>query len=64
MSVNIADISDLITQEERQAEKYEQLIEKAQDEGFKKQLEELKGLSVKKLNLLVKIIKDGPWGNW
>jgi flagellar biosynthesis GTPase FlhF len=64
MSVNIADISDLITQEERQAEKYEQLIEKAQNDEFKKQLTELKDLSVKKLNLLVKIIKDGPWGNW
>jgi hypothetical protein len=64
MSVNIADIADLITQEERQAEKYEDLIKKAVNEDFKKQLEELRSLSVKKLNILVKVIKEGPWGNW
>ncbi len=64
MSVNIADISELITQEEKQAEKYEELIKKAQNQDFKKQLEELRDLSVKKLNLLVKIVKEGPWGNW
>jgi Na+/phosphate symporter len=64
MSVNIREISDLITQEEKQAEKYEELIKKAVNQEFKKQLEELRGLSVRKLNLLVKIIKDGPWGNW
>ena len=64
MTVNIIDISDLITQEGTQAKKYEELIEKAQDEGFKKQLKELRDLSVKKLNLLTKIVKEGPWGNW
>jgi hypothetical protein len=64
MSVNIIDISDLITQEGKQAKKYEELLEKAQDEGFKKQLQELRELSVKKLNLLTKIVKEGPWGNW
>jgi hypothetical protein len=64
MSVNIIEISDLITQEGKQAKKYEELIEMAQDEGFKKQLQDLKELSVKKLNLLVAIIKEGPWGNW
>ena len=64
MSVNIIEISDLITQEGKQAKKYEELIELAQDEGFKKQLNELRDLSVKKLNLLVAIVKDGPWGNW
>jgi len=64
MSVNIIEISDLITQEGKQAKKYEELIELAQDEGFKKQLKELRDLSVKKLNLLVAIVKEGPWGNW
>ena len=64
MTVNIIDISDLITQEGKQAKKYEELIEKAQDEGFKKQLKELRDLSVKKLNLLTKIVKEGHWGNW
>jgi Txe/YoeB family toxin of Txe-Axe toxin-antitoxin module len=64
MSVNIVDISELIAQEGKQAKKYEELIEKAQDEGFKSELTELRDLSVKKLNLLVKIVKEGPWGNW
>ncbi len=64
MSVNIIEISDLITQEGKQAKKYEELIEKAQNEGFIAQLKELRELSVKKLNLLTKIIKEGPWGNW
>lgn len=64
MTVNIVDISDLITQEGKQAKKFEELIEKAEDEDFKKALRELKDLSVKKLNLLVKVVKDGPWGNW
>ncbi len=64
MSVNIVDISELITQEGKQAKKYEELIEKAQNEDFKRQLTELRDLSVKKLNLLVKIVKEGPWGNW
>jgi len=64
MSVNIIEISDLITQEGKQAKKYEELLTLAQDEGFKKQLQELKELSVKKLNLLVAIVKEGPWGNW
>lgn len=39
-------------------------MKKAENEDFKKTLSELKSLSVKKLNLLVKIVKDGPWGNW
>jgi len=64
MSVNIVEISDLITQEGKQAKKYEELIELAEDEGFKKQLKELRDLSIKKLNLLVEIVKEGPWGNW
>jgi hypothetical protein len=64
MSVNIVEISDLISQEGKQAKKYEELLEKAENEDFKKQLEELKDLSIKKLNLLVKIVKEGPWGNW
>lgn len=64
MSVNIIEISDLITQEGKQAKKYEELIEKAENEGFKNQLQELRDLSVKKLNILTKIIKEGPWGNW
>jgi len=64
MSVNIIEISELITQEGKQAKKYEELIAQAQSEEFKKMLEELRELSVKKLNVLVKIVKDGPWGNW
>lgn len=64
MSVNIIEISELITQEGKQAKKYEELLTMAQDEGFKRQLTELRDLSVKKLNLLVKIVKEGPWGNW
>lgn len=64
MSVNIIEISELITQEGKQAKKYEELIVQAQSEEFKKMLEELRELSVKKLNLLVQIVKDGPWGNW
>jgi len=64
MTVNIVDISDLITQEGKQAKKYEELLGNAEDENFKKTLQELKDLSVKKLNLLVKIVKEGPWGNW
>lgn len=64
MSVNIVDISNLITQEGQQTMKLEELIEKAQNESFKQQLTELRNLSVKKLNLLVAIIKEGPWGNW
>lgn len=64
MSVNIVEISELITQEGKQAKKYEELMVQAQSEEFKKMLEELRELSVKKLNLLVKIVKDGPWGNW
>ena len=64
VAVNITEISELITQEGKQAKKYEELIALAQDENFIKDLEVLKQLSVKKLNLLVKIVKDGPWGNW
>lgn len=64
MSVNIIEIADLITQEGKQAKKYEELINQAEDEGFKKQLGELRDLSVKKLNILVAIVKEGPWGNW
>lgn len=64
MSVNIVDIAELIAQEGKQAKKYEELIEKAQDKEFKKSLTELRDLSVRKLNLLVKSVKDGPWGNW
>lgn len=64
MTVNIIDISDLITQEGNQAKKYEVLIKKAENENFKKMLQELRDLSVKKLNLLVKIVKEGPWGDW
>jgi hypothetical protein len=64
MSVNITEISDLITQEGKQAKKYEELLDKVQNEGFKLQLKELRDLSVKKLNLLTKVIKEGPWGNW
>ena len=64
MTVNIVDISDLITQEGNQAKKYEELIKKAKNDNFKKTLQELRDLSVKKLNLLVKVIKEGPWGDW
>lgn len=64
MTVNIIDISDLITQEGNQAKRYEELIEKAENENFKKTLQELRRLSVKKLNLLVKVVKEGPWGDW
>lgn len=64
MSVNITEISQLITEEGNQSKKYEKLLENAESEEFKAMLRELRNLSVKKLNLLVKIVKDGPWGNW
>ncbi len=64
MAVNIIDVAELISQEGKQAKKYEELIKQAQDEDFKKALEELRMLSVKKLNLLLKVVKEGPWGNW
>lgn len=64
MTVNIIDLAELISQEGKQAQKYEELIKRARDEEFKKSLEELRVLSVKKLNLLIKIVKEGPWGKW
>ncbi len=64
MAVNIIEIAELIVQEGKQAQKYEELIEKAQDEGFKKKLTQLRDHSVQQLNTLVQIVKDGPWGNW
>lgn len=64
MSVNITEISELLTQEGNQTKKLEELLAKAQNEGFKKQLIQLRELSVRKLNILVSVIKEGPWGNW
>lgn len=64
MTVNIIEISDLITQEGNQAKKYEELMEKAENESFKKTLQKLRDLSIRKLNLLVKVVKEGPWGDW
>lgn len=64
LSVNIADIADLLSQEVKQAKQYEALIQQAENEEFKNKLSILKESSVKSVNLLTVIIKEGPWGDW
>lgn len=64
MSVNIADIADLLSQEVKQAKQYELLIQQAENKEFKNKLIALKDGAVKSINLLTTVIKEGPWGDW
>lgn len=58
---NIADIAEALASEARLAQKYENLQQKAINEKFKKDLDNLLKLSVQKMKILRNIIKEGPW---
>ena len=58
---NLMDISEALAKEGRLAQEYERLKEEAVNEEFKLQLEELGKLSVEKMRILHKIIKEGSW---
>ena len=58
---NIMDLCESLAKEGRLAQDYVQFDKKARNEDFKKELKELKKLSVEKMRILHKIIKEGPW---
>ncbi len=55
------DLSESLAKEGRLAQDYVKFGKEAKNESFKKSLKELEKLSVEKMRILHKIIKEGPW---
>lgn len=55
------DLSEALAKEGRLAASYVKYRKEAANEGFKMDLKELEKLSVEKMRILHKIIKEGPW---
>lgn len=58
---NIMDLSESLAKEGHLAQDYVRFRKEATNEGFKKALKELEKLSVEKMRILHKVIKEGPW---
>lgn len=55
------DLSEALAKEGRLAQDYVKFGKEAKNEGFKKALRDLEKLSVEKMRILHKVIKEGPW---
>lgn len=58
---NLMDLSEALALEGRLAQKYVKYQEEAKNEEFKNDLVSLEKLSVEKMRILHKLIKNSPW---
>lgn len=58
---NLMDLGESFAKEGHLAQNYVRFSKEAKNEDFKKLLKELEKLSVEKMRILHKIIKEGPW---